>query len=608
MTLTLLKELLNASQGKIKAETIINNANMVSVTTGEILENKSIMIYKGYIVRITESRDELISLYKGNETNIINAKNSYVMPGFIENHIHIESSLLSVKEFGKLEIIHGVTTLIADPHEIGNVLGLKGVELFIEESKYALPRIFFEAPSCVPAVEHSKGLDSGAKTINNNDIKRLFTYDKVIGLGEVMDFNSVIEGSNNTLEKIELAHNFNKIIEGHAPFLTEEGLDSYILTGISSDHESSIVEELLEKARKGMYIFIREGSAWKNLRDLIKAITDYHIDSRRLIFVADDLNVVDLVEKGHIDYIINQSIDLGVDPIKAIQMATINPAEHLKIDDKVGIIAPGRYADLVISNSIDHIKVLKTMVNGKILFNEGKILFNEGNFSYPAFSKSTMNIKQFNEEDILIKTSIEEGNADVYVIKAIPGSSLTKKVIENLPIKKGFVRSNRNVMHIAVIDRHHKTGNIGKGFVENLEIKSGAIAQTIAHDTHNLIIAGYDPKDMITAAKYVIDSNGGIAYVDKGKLISMVKLPIAGLFSDQNYESVYRQAKQLEESLSTAGTSLNSIFMTLGLISLPVIPELRITDRGLVDVMGGKIISPLLSYKTTEIEEIPNPK
>ncbi|MDP8003262.1 MAG: amidohydrolase family protein, partial [Caldisphaera sp.] len=293
LTLTLLKELLNASQGKIKAETIINNANMVSVTTGEILENKSIMIYKGYIVRITESRDELISLYKGNETNIINAKNSYVMPGFIENHIHIESSLLSVKEFGKLEIIHGVTTLIADPHEIGNVLGLKGVELFIEESKYALPRIFFEAPSCVPAVEHSKGLDSGAKTINNNDIKRLFTYDKVIGLGEVMDFNSVIEGSNNTLEKIELAHNFNKIIEGHAPFLTEEGLDSYILTGISSDHESSIVEELLEKARKGMYIFIREGSAWKNLRDLIKAITDYHIDSRRLIFVADDLNVVD---------------------------------------------------------------------------------------------------------------------------------------------------------------------------------------------------------------------------------------------------------------------------------------------------------------------------
>ncbi|MGC8572705.1 MAG: adenine deaminase [Caldisphaera sp.] len=590
-----IKELMMAAQGIIKADTIITNANLISVTTSEIIENASITTYKGIITRIL-NKEEDINNYIGYRTKIIDAKNNYVMPGFIESHIHIESSLLNVREFGKLEVMHGVTTVIADPHEIGNVLGNEGVNLFIEESKHALPRIYFEVPSCVPAIDINKGLDSGAKIINNNDIRELMKSEKIIGLGEVMDFESVLQGEREMLERIEIAKNNNKVIEGHAPLLNKEKLDSYLIAGISSDHESSILEEALEKVRKGMYIFMREGSAWKNLSELSKLITSYKIDSRRLILVADDINVVDLVEYGHLDYLINKAIELGIDPIKAIQMVTINPAEHLRIDDKIGIIAPGRYADLVFSENLNKININTTIIEGEVVYRYGKIVKNiDDNFIYPKYASNTINLNKFSEEDLLIKINDNLKEVNANIIKAIPGSALTEKTVEELPVKKGFIDSDedRNIMHIAVIDRHHASGNIGKGFVKNLGIERGAIAQTIAHDTHNLIIAGYDVKDMITASKYVIESNGGIAYVDKGKLISIVKLPIAGLINNSSYGEVYREVKQLEESLSVAGGSLNSIFMTLGLISLPVIPELRITDKGLVDVMKGKIIDPI---------------
>ncbi|MFP3227738.1 MAG: adenine deaminase [Caldisphaera sp.] len=591
-----IKELMMSAQGIIKADSIITNANLVSVTTGEIIENASIAIYKGIITRVL-NKEEDINNYIGYRTKIIDARNNYVMPGFIESHIHIESSLLNVREFGKLEVIHGVTTVIADPHEIGNVLGYEGVKLFIEESKYALPRIYFEVPSCVPAVDINKGLDSGGKIINNDDIREMMKSEKIIGLGEVMDFESVLQGEKEMLERIEIAKSSNKVIEGHAPLLNKEKLDSYLIAGASSDHESSIVEEALEKVRKGMYVFMREGSAWKNLNELSELITNYKIDSRRLILVADDINVVDLVENGHLDYLINRAIELGIDPIKSIQMVTINPAEHLHIDDKIGIIAPGRYADLVFSENLNKININTTIIEGEVVYKDGKIIAKNksDNFIYPKYASNTINLNRFNEEDILIKVKDDLREVNTNIIKAIPGSSLTEKVVEELPVKKGFVSSDieRNIMHIAVVDRHHASGNIGKGFVKNLGIERGAIAQTIAHDTHNLIIAGYDVKDMITASKYVIESNGGIAYVDKGKLVSIVKLPIAGLINNSSYGEVYKELKQLEESLSAAGGSLNSVFMTLGLISLPVIPELRITDKGLVDVMKGKIIDPI---------------
>ncbi len=589
-------ELLEASKGKRKAELIIDRANLVSVTTGELLEDISIIVYGGRIVRLLNRKHEDPTQYIGFDTNIINARDFYVMPGFIESHIHIESSLLNVREFGKIEVMHGTTTLIADPHEIGNVLGYRGIEIFIEESKYALPRIFFEVPSCVPAVDPNTKLDSGGEVIDNNDIKKLLKYDRIIGLGEVMDFDSVINGRDHMIERIVMALNNNKIVEGHAPLLSNDKLDSYILTGISSDHESAIVSEALEKVRKGMYIFIREGSAWKDLKELIKLLTCHHIDSRRLVLVADDINVLDLVEKGHLDHILSEAIGLGVDPIKAIQMVTINPAEHLRIDDKIGIIAPGRYADLVLSKNLDRIKIKKTIINGRVVYNEGKFFYDKNNFTYPEEFKKTIKVKELNEEDLLIKSNGKEVLA--YVIKAIPGSSLTEKAIEKLPIKKGYVTTTKDIMHIAVIDRHHRSNNIGKGFIKNLGLKYGAIAQTIAHDTHNLIVAGYNVRDMVIAIRHVINSMGGIAFVNAGNLLSIVRLPIGGLVSDENFESVYQEVKKLEETLREAESSFINASMTLSLTSLPVIPELRVTDRGLVDVMNSKVIDPIIKQYT----------
>ncbi len=575
------------------ATLVIKNINLVATTTGEILENMSIIVSGRRIASIVKGDPEK---YIGLRTNVIDGHGQYAMPGFIDAHIHIESSLLTPTGFSMLALKHGTTTVVADPHEIANVLGVDGVKLFVEESQNLPMKILIDIPSCVPATDPAFGLETTNKVIGPEDIAKLGELEGVYGLGEVMDFVSVTNASDYVLEKLKIAHNLGLVINGHAPLLTGEMLDAYIDASIWSDHESTNPQEALEKLRKGMYLFIRQGSAWRDLEALVEVIKNPKIDCRLCGFVSDDLNVIDLYEKGHMDRIINEAIELGVDPVKAIQLATIGPAIRLHIDDHIGVVGPARFADIVLSPSLQRLEPKTVISMGEIIYRDGELLYDFERPRIPEWAKRTVNIsREIRPEELLIRIDGVD-KARVNAIKVTPGSALTKLSVEELPVKNGYISCDpeRDIIHLAVVERHKGTYNIGKGFIKGLGFKAGAIAQTIAHDTHNLVVAGKSPEDMSVAISRVREIQGGIVIVDSGEVVAEVELPVAGLMSDEDPYTVYRKFKNLIKKVSSYGVEFEAFFMTLALVALPVIPEVRLTDKGLVDVNSARIIDVIV--------------
>lgn len=589
-------KLIQTARGLLPADIVIVNANLVSVTTGEVLEDMGIAIKGKRIARIGRT-SELRKLI-GDQTLVIDAENKYVSPGFIDPHIHIESSMLSPTGFAILALKHGTTTVVADPHEIGNVLGLKGIKIFIDEALRLPLKILIDIPSCVPPTDPNYGLESINNVISAKEIEELVHIKSVMGLGEVMDFVSIINGNSNALEKIRIAKNSGLWVNGHAPLLSGGDLDAYISAGILSDHETTRFSEAVEKLRKGMFVFIREGSAWKDLKQLSKLLLDDNIDCKLCCFTSDDLNVMDLYEKGHMDRIINEAIELGVEPIKAIQLATINPAIYLGLVEHIGVIAPGRLADLVVFDNIHYIKPETVIANGEIIYYKSELKKRIEPYSYPEDVLKTVNLsREITPEDLAPKappTSSEYVKA--VVIEVTPRSTLTRKSVEKLPVKNGYLSSvpERDIIYVAVIERHRGLNNIGKGFVKGLGFRGGAIAQTIAHDTHNIIVAGSNLSDMAIAVKRLVENQGGIVVIDNGKVVSEVKLQYGGLMSIEDPEKVYTDYRNMIKSIKKSyGIEFEHFFMTLSLISLPVIPEIRLTDRGLVDVKNARLI-PLI--------------
>ena len=575
------------------ATLVIRNVNIVATTTGEILENMSIVVSGRRIASIVKGDPEK---YIGLRTKVIDGHGQYAMPGFIDAHIHIESSLLTPTGFSMLALKHGTTTVVADPHEIANVLGVDGVKLFIEESQNLPMKILIDIPSCVPATDPAFGLETINKVIGPEDIAKLGELEGVYGLGEVMDFVSVTNASDYVLEKLRIAHNLGLVINGHAPLLTGEMLDAYIDASIWSDHESTNPQEALEKLRKGMYLFIRQGSAWRDLEALVEVIKNPKIDCRLCGFVSDDLNVIDLYEKGHMDRIINEAIELGVDPVKAIQLATIGPAIRLHIDDHIGVVGPARFADIVLSPSLQRLEPKTVISMGEIIYRDGELLYDFERPRIPEWAKRTVNIpREIRPEELLIRIDGVD-KVKVNAIKVTPGSALTELSVEELPVKNGYISCDpeRDIIHLAVVERHKGTCNIGKAFIKGLGFKAGAIAQTIAHDTHNLVVAGKSPEDMSVAISRVREIQGGIVIVDSGEIVAEVELPVAGLMSDEDPYTVYRKFKNLTRKVSSYGVEFEAFFMTLALVALPVIPEVRLTDRGLVDVNSARIIDVIV--------------
>jgi adenine deaminase len=552
------------AKGDLTVDLVLKNCKIVNVFTHEIHED-DIAIDSGKIIGFGP--------YEAKRTIDLNGK--YVSPGLVDSHMHLESTLVTPQRLSEISIANGTTTIIADPHEIANVCGVNGIEYLLESSKNIPLNIFFMIPSCVPATAFE---DAGA-SIENEDIEKLLKKDLVLGLGELMDYPNVINGNISMLKKMDLAK--RKIIDGHAPGLLGRDLNAYMINGVKTDHECSTQEEMKQRLNRGMYVILREGSASKDVKNLLPAINAYNY--RRCLFCTDDKNPEDLISKGHINHNIKLAIKSGIDPITAIQMATINASECYRLRD-IGGIAPGYDADLIILKSLEDFEIESVYKKGDLVYSEGEIKFETNNYTDEKVL-NTVNIKPVEPRDLVLQLTNDIAN--VIVVK--PFSIITEKAVRKVSVnEKGEYINNEHldICKIAVIERHKGTGKIGVGLVEKFGLKNGAIGTTISHDSHNIVVVGDNDVDMLKAIDALEEMNGGIVIVKDGKVQHGLALPIAGLMTDQPLKQV---EETLNEMLAYAFDTLQvnkaiNPFMTLSFLSLPVIPELKITTRGLFDV------------------------
>jgi adenine deaminase len=566
---------ISVASGRELADTVIKNGKIIDVFNGEIIDG-DIAIVDGYIVGIGK--------FEGK--NVVDANGRFISPAFIDGHVHIESSMVTPPEFAKVSLLHGVTTVVADPHEIANVLGVDGIQYMLDSSKNLPFDVYFMLPSCVPATEFEH---SGA-ILTAEDLRPFYQEARVLGLAEVMNYPAVQNTEHDMLGKIMDAKKFGKKIDGHAAGLSANDLNVYMSAGIRTDHESTTVAQAKERLSRGMYLMIREGTVAKDLQQLIPIVNDRN--SRRCLFVTDDKHLDDLIRDGSIDHNIRLAIQSGIPPITAIQMASINTAECFAIEDK-GAIAPGYKADLVLLDDLNTIKITEVYKDGK-RFVENGVLVEELKTNPLNESKRLKNSVRFHElfdEHLHIHVKNSKAN----IIEIIPNSLITKHIIEKVNVcEQGMFQPSvdNDQLKLAVIERHHLTKNIGLGIVKGLGLKSGAIATTIAHDSHNLIIAGTNDFDMITAANAIKEMQGGLIVVNQGKVIASLELTIAGLMSERPYLEVATSLHEIHLALETIGANKDfNPFLTLSFLSLPVIPELKLTDIGLFHVSKFEHIS-----------------
>ncbi|NLK94104.1 MAG: adenine deaminase [Clostridiales bacterium] len=570
LSIKTLQDKLSVSTKRKKAELVLKNSSYINVFTNEILKG-DIAIQDGYIVGIGNYEGELE----------LNFENKIIAPGFLDGHIHIESSMVKPEEFAKAICIHGTTGIITDPHEIANVSGLDGIDYMLQATKDLPMEVYFMMPSCVPATK----LDESGAELKSKDIEKYFNSERVLGLAEVMNYVGVINGDENTLEKIISTMRNNKIIDGHAPQIKKEDLDGYVTAGITSDHECSSFEEALNKLRKGQWIMIREGTAAKNLASLIDLFKAPYYN--RCILVTDDKHPGDLLKFGHIDYIIKQAITLGADPIKAIKMATINTAQYFGIKN-IGAIAPGYLANFVVLDNLKDFNVENVFYKGREIAKDGKILIDIKSIINNDINKKiyhSFNLKNLSENDFQFK---EDGN-NMRVIELIKDELLTKEVILKRIKEDEYIENDINL--IAVIERHKNTGNIGLGLIKGYGLKDGAIATSVSHDSHNIITVGTNKKDMALASNWIKENQGGFVITLNGKIKYGIPLPIAGLMSDKSVYEIHKDITKIKNIAKELGVKEGiDPFMTLGFISLPVIPEIRITTKGIVDSLSQTIL------------------
>ncbi len=543
--LSQIKRLIRVARGLERADLVIKNAEVVNVLTEEIYK-ADIAICEGLIAGVGS--------YSGIEE--VDAKGLYAVPGLIDAHTHIEMSMLTLSEFARVVVPRGTTAVVADPHEIANVLGKEGIKLLLEESKHTPLRFFCMVPSCVP----SSPLETSGAKIGIEDVEELLKYENVLGLAEVMNYPAVLNCDDETLSKILICD----IVDGHCPKLSGNDLNAYVAAGIESDHESIELNEAKEKLRLGMRIMIREGSAARNL----KALKDL-AGNRYVMLVTDgDRDVVDLLNEGYLDYVFRRAIEEGIDEIRALQMLTINPAEYFRLN--LGLIAPGRFADIVLLKDLRRFEVSKVFVNGKIP--EFK------KYNYPEWAKKTVKAKKISPKDLEIRSG------KVRIIEVYDGEIVTGEVVEYVE----GIDTSRDILKAVVVERYGK-GNIGKAYVKGFGLKRGAIAQTIAHDAHNIVSVGASDEEICKAVNRVIEIQGGIVVTDADKFLEL-KLEIAGLMSDERAEVVADKLKRIRDKIKELGCKLKSPITTLSFIALPVIPKLKVTDLGLVDVERFEVV------------------
>lgn len=573
--------------GRKPADTVITNATLINVCTHELQHKIDVAVSCGRIAMVGDCKHCI-----GEGTKVIDAQEKYLAPAFMDGHIHIESSMLTAGEYAKAVVCHGTSAIMMDPHEICNVLGLDGVKNMLADAARTPLKTMLTTPSCVPAVP---GFEDTGSSIGPEEVSETMGWKECVGLGEMMNFPGIIYGDKRTHDIVGETLKADKVVTGHYSIPeTGKGLNAYIASGIRCCHESTREEDSLAKMRLGMYAQLREGSAWHDLKEVGKAITKHEVDSRFACLISDDAHPHTLIEKGHLDYIIRRAIEEGIDPITAVQMATINVAQCYRIDHEFGSVAPSKCADLVLIDDLKTCHVVATFIDGDLVAENGKLTRPFPSFTYPESATHSVHTRKKEASDFRI---LHDGNkVKARVIEVIPAKVGTIEKFEELDVENGEVKIdvNKDILKAFVFERHNDTGKFGYGFLKGFGIKEGALAQTVAHDAHNLLVVGTDNEDMKIAANKLIEAGGGLIAVRKGKVLGMVSLPIAGLMSDKTLEETAAQVEQLEKAWIEMGCTLPSPFMTMSIISLACLPELRLTDRGVVDCRTFTFVDPIV--------------
>ena len=580
MDISFLKGLISCARGEIPSDILILNGTLINVITRETYL-ADITVYRNRIANVTDPG----VLDPNNSKKVIDAKGKFISPGFIESHLHIESTMLPPSEFAKLVVPHGTTTVIMDPHEIGNALGEKGLKLLLDLAEKQPLRLLIEIPSCVPA---APGLETTAFTIDDKAIADMIQSEpRFYGLGEVMNYPGVLFKNESVLNKVLLGKKLS-VIDGHCPGVSGRDLDAYIATGIKSDHESTTGEELLEKLRKGMITMAREGSFAKDLHNVFRLIKDKDLDLRNCTLASDDRNVIDLVTNGHMNSHIRIAVAEGIDILTAIQMVTINAATYLDLHNELGSIAPGKKADIVLLDNLTDIQISTVISDGKLVYSNNEILWDFSGDVIPNWAQDTIKLlTPPTTENLRAKTSLPDGEYSVKVIGVIPNSLLTDLKQVKLEVRNGWIRPNPkdDVLSISVIERYGVNGNISNAFIQGFKVTAErfAMATTVAHDSHNMLVAGTDHETMVKVIKILQDIKGGYVVIADEK-IGKVPLPFGGLMSTQSYQTLYHELEAINKIFQDGVSNFDEPLMALSFMALPVIPHLKITDKGLVDV------------------------
>ncbi len=561
-------KLISVARGDAPADLILKNAKIVNTFVGIIEEGN---------IAIVGDRIAGIGSY-AKAKKIIDLKGTYVAPGLMNGHVHIESSMLHPASYAQAVVTRGTTTVITDLHEIANVSGLKGMQFAAKWAPKLSLDMFVMVPSCVPATD----METSGATITTADLRKALKLPNVLGLGEMMNFPGVIAGNRQVISKVIAAQ--GRVIDGHAPGVTNKQLNAYLVTGIRSDHESTSIEEGREKLRRGMYLMIREGSSAKNLAELLPLVTEKTY--RRCLFVTDDRTCTDLLLEGDVDAVVRKAIQLGLEPVRAVQLATINTAEYFRLYDRGGI-APGYIANLITITNLSQLQI-------DMVFYKGQLVARQGEFLLPPTEiieedlTDTIHIKPFDVEALTLTTNEES----FPVIEIVPEQIITRKRFERVKKQNDCIVPDleRDILKLVVVERHRASGNIGRGLVKGFGLKQGALASSIAHDSHNIVAVGTNDHDIFVAIKEIERLRGGLAVCAHGNILAALPLPIAGLLSPEPLARVVSQFDNLEKTAASLGNLPPSPFTLLSFLALPVIPELRLTDKGLVDVQEFRLI------------------
>ena len=583
------KKLVDVAMGRTMADLVIRKGAWVSVQSGEIIPNTDIAIIEGRIAYVGPDASHTI----GEDTKVVDAEGKYLVPGLLDAHMHVESGMITVTEFVRAVMSRGTTGIFVDPHEIANVFGLKGIELMVKEAQNLPIHVFVEVPSCVPS---APGLETPGASIGPDEVAEAIQWDGVIGLGEMMNFPGVFNSDLNMLAEMAETHLAGKVIGGHYAAL-DLGLPfhGYVAGGAEDDHEGTRLEDAIARVRQGMKVMMRLGSAWHDVAAQVKAVLDEGLDPRHFILCTDDSHSGTLVNDGHMDRVVRHAIDLGVPPVVAIQMATINTAEHFKVDRELGMIAPGRFADVLIVPDLDEFVPESVYAKGELVAEKGSLVVDLPAYQYPDWATTSINLgKQVEAADFKISAPIEDGKLKTNVIGVIENQAPTKHLVMDVEVAAGEVKSSyeQDVAKIALVERHKGTGGIQMGLVSGFGFdKPCGIATSVAHDSHHMIVVGTNEADMALAVNELARVNGGQVVVSEGEVLGLVELPIAGLMSNERAEVVAEKATSVLDGFVKCGSRLNNPNMQLSLLALVVIPELRISDLGLVNVNNFEFVT-----------------